>query len=321
MSITVVVPTFNRLPLLDDALASLARQSYRDFDVIVVNDGGASVGAVLDRWRGGLDVKLLDLATNIGISRARNVAIDIADGEHIAFLDDDDVFLPHHLARAHEMLATCDAACFGAYVSNRRRAELPADLRGATCKRYAFDPRFLLVCNYIHTGALVVRNFRDTSIRFDPSFEVCEDWDLWVALSRRLGYRFCSSSELTTIYHQVPGLFGLCSEAERQAPTPFSIARDLMYAKWPDQDPLVLAHRAWMSDFEELRNARISAGAAMPANLFDSVLQYLYVEFQRGRAPDPSIVPSLVLDGTGAERTPACGLTWFGRGPQQAAAP
>ncbi|MGH8897134.1 MAG: hypothetical protein ACRDZ4_08965 [Egibacteraceae bacterium] len=51
----------------------------------------------------------------------------------------------------------------------------PTDLAGYPLKAYPYDPRFLLVANYLHTGSVIVRNFKDTPVRFDGSLEVCED--------------------------------------------------------------------------------------------------------------------------------------------------
>jgi glycosyltransferase involved in cell wall biosynthesis len=288
MSISVIIPTYNRPKYLCQALESLAQQTYRNFDVIVVNDGGSSVCSQLKEFRKLFPITLLELEERSGVSCARNYGINEAEGEYVAFLDDDDIFLPQHLEHAMNILSSCEcnAAYLGALVSDRRIDSLPENISKMHRKSYSFNRRFLYVLNYIHTGSLVVSNFRDSSIRFDLSLNICEDWDLWLALSDDLGYRFVSSSVLTTIYHQVPGSNGMCSDAERIAPTPFALARNLIYDKWPTGDLLVSRYRNWMTDFETKRNKKIACGNTIQAHTFDRVISYLYDRFTHDLDPD-----------------------------------
>ena len=73
--VSVVIRTKDRPHLLEEALGGLAIQAYPNLDVVVVNDGGASVAQQLERFRGALDIGLVDLAQAHGRSAAANIGI------------------------------------------------------------------------------------------------------------------------------------------------------------------------------------------------------------------------------------------------------
>ncbi|MGW2572538.1 glycosyltransferase family 2 protein [Streptomyces sp. NPDC001537] len=291
--ISVVVPTLNRPGPLHDALASLADQTYQDFETVVVNDGGPSLAKILSPWRQRLNLTLVELSEQGGVSRARNEGVGRASGEYVAFLDDDDVFTATHLETACKTLMSqpTDFVYLGALVSDRRLRTLPDDLSGATLKAYDFDDDLLLVANYIHTGSVVVRNFRGTDVRFDESLTHCEDWDMWLSLRHRLGYRVRYVDEVTSIYHQLPDSDGLVASAQLTVPSPFTVVRERLHAAWPTKDPRVLAFRRWMDACEEQRNHSIKNGIPIPHHLFDTILRDLHSCFTEGREPDHQLIP------------------------------
>jgi glycosyltransferase involved in cell wall biosynthesis len=100
-------------------------------EVIVVNDGGRDVTTAIRTacQRHGLAIRLIDLPVNQGLPAARNAGMDAAAGEFLAFLDDDDVFLPCHLAT---MLDAIDQektdAAYGICVLSTRRVDPLAPL-------------------------------------------------------------------------------------------------------------------------------------------------------------------------------------------------
>lgn len=286
--ISVVIPTVDRLGPLRRALRSVSRQTYHDFEVIVVNDGGASPHRVVEKWHGEMDVRLLELDSSRGVSHARNVGVESARGEYIAFLDDDDVFLPCHLKRAHEELSAtaADAVYGGALVSCRWMETLPRDPEHAPFKNFEFDARYLLVANFIHTGSLVVRNFADTPARFTEKLAHCEDWDMWMVLQEELGYRFHFVGDCTSIYHQVTVRSSTVQAAYQQSPTEFTMARSWLYTKWATDDLLIQEYRSWFQEFDRRLDARIAARAPFPQHAFDLALRATCEPFRKGVRPD-----------------------------------
>jgi len=95
--VSVVIPAYNAGRTISAALASVFAQTYRDFEVIVVNDGSTDDTAQrLEEWSGRL---VTICQRNGGPGRARNEGIARARGRLIAFLDADDIWLPRKLER------------------------------------------------------------------------------------------------------------------------------------------------------------------------------------------------------------------------------
>jgi glycosyltransferase involved in cell wall biosynthesis len=101
--VSVVVPTFQRRDLVQEALASIVSQTYRDFEVIVVDDG--STDGTREALAGWGDQIQYSWQPNRGAAAARNTGLELARGELVAFLDSDDLWLPHHLQTALAALA------------------------------------------------------------------------------------------------------------------------------------------------------------------------------------------------------------------------
>jgi glycosyltransferase involved in cell wall biosynthesis len=290
--ISVIIPTFNRPGPLHRALRSLARQEFTDFEVIVVDDGGdLPARSVVDSWRTALPISLIE-GGHHGVSRARNTGLAAAVGEFVAFLDDDDIVFPQHLRAAHAVLdrGTADAIYGGALVSSRWIEAAPRNARQVPRKDYPFDSRFLLTANYIHTGSVVCRNFAHTAARFTESMSHCEDWDLWLALHRSVGYQFAYLGEVTSVYHQVPQCRGAVSAAYLSSPTPFTLARQRLFRTWPSVDPQIADYRAWFTEFDARLDRLIDGGRGAPAHIYESAVRTLHRGFVNGESADRALL-------------------------------
>src|SRR4051812_10893238 len=93
---SVIVPTYGRPAFLADALASVLGQTFDDFECIVVDDASPEPVSVPSDSR----IRVVTRDANGGPPAARNTGIAVARGRYVAFLDDDDVWLPHRLADA-----------------------------------------------------------------------------------------------------------------------------------------------------------------------------------------------------------------------------
>jgi glycosyltransferase involved in cell wall biosynthesis len=106
MRISVIIPCHNAGRWIGQTLLSVAAQSYRAHEVIIIDDASTDDSiAVIDR--SGVPVKLLHVAAH-NAAKARNAGIEEASGDWIALLDADDVWYPNHLARAAELLSGSD---------------------------------------------------------------------------------------------------------------------------------------------------------------------------------------------------------------------
>ena len=183
-AVTVVVPAYNAGKVLAETLTSAARQTFKNFEVIVVDDGSTDNTAEIVRQLGRTDPRFLLLQqAHQGVSAARNLGIHRARGEYIAFLDHDDVWLPEKLARQLELFREEPKANF--VFTNYYYWDGQKDLRlffkdhrplpnGCACKQ-------LISANpYIPSIVMVRRALFDTGCRFTTDIGGSEDWDLWL---------------------------------------------------------------------------------------------------------------------------------------------
>src|SRR5215475_6344459 len=94
--ISVVIPYHNREQYIDEAIGSITAQTLKPLEIIVVNDGSTvAARRHLERWQG--ICTIIDFHRQRGPSAARNEGVRRARGAFVAFLDDDDIWLPHKL--------------------------------------------------------------------------------------------------------------------------------------------------------------------------------------------------------------------------------
>jgi len=118
--VSVILPTYNRAHLLDRSIKSVLKQTYENFELIVVNDGSSDETERRVKEYQKLDkrTKYVKNDKSLGVSSARNIGIKIAKGDFIAFQDDDDEWLPLKLEKqvsALESLPQKYALCFTAF--------------------------------------------------------------------------------------------------------------------------------------------------------------------------------------------------------------
>jgi LmbE family N-acetylglucosaminyl deacetylase len=183
--ISVVVRTRDRPQLLQEALASLAGGEYRRVTVVLVNDGGAPPPVPADF---SLPLVRIDLPVSRGRAAAAAAGIAAAEGDFVAFLDDDDLAAPEHLATLAGMAG--GAAVRVAYTDAAVAIyEIDGDT-GWSCRErrlpYSrdFDPDLLLLDNYIPFNTLLIeRRLLQEVGPPDPELPFFEDWDLLIRLA------------------------------------------------------------------------------------------------------------------------------------------
>ena len=196
--VSVIIPTHNRQQMLRDALQSLRAQSYADWEAIVVNDGGADASGLAQQ-----KVQVINFPTSQGPAAARNAAIRAAQGEILAFLDDDDLYRPQHLERLVTALQASNAAFVYSAADLVEESAIGGARKESSRRRLfpglRYSPLLLLVRNYIPINTWGLRReCASAAGLFDQSLQYLEDWDLLLRLSTR--FDFHPVDEVTAEY-------------------------------------------------------------------------------------------------------------------------
>lgn len=109
--VSIIIPFYNAATYLNDCLNSVKRQSYRDIEVICVNDGSTDNGGALcqDFVNNDIRFKLIN-QENGGVSKARNVALETITGEYVCFMDADDILHENHIENLLDLISSADLA-------------------------------------------------------------------------------------------------------------------------------------------------------------------------------------------------------------------
>lgn len=188
---TVVFTTYDRPHLASAALQSIAAQTFRDFEVIVVNDGGAPQEMFVDLLAKTCNVTYVR-QPNRGVAAARNLALKLARGRYIVYLDDDDIMYSHHLARLHhEACQHPDALVFGnaEVVYEQLESGLRKELQKSIMACAQYDFHRLQIANYIPINVLAhPRTVIEQLGGFDEALPSHEDWEFLMRISRKIPF-------------------------------------------------------------------------------------------------------------------------------------
>ena len=195
-SVSVIVPTYNRPGFLARALASIRSQTYQDYEIIVVNDGGKGVMRLCDLFG-----KVINLrhGENQGLPAARNTGIQAAQGWLIAYLDDDDLWLPGHLSKlvGLMMISDCRLVYSDSYFWQDER-EFRLLLSEDYSKQNLLGQNLTPCCSILHDKELF-----DQAGYFDESLPNHEDYDMWLRMSEFTDFEHLP--EVTALYSKRSG--------------------------------------------------------------------------------------------------------------------
>ena len=246
-TVSVVIPTFNRSALIGGALESVLQQTYKDYEIIVIDDGST------DDTRDRLNSYMKDIRyvfqDNKGASAAQNKGIQLARGKWVSILGSDDRWLPAKLERQLTVLTALGndfGACFTdcVYVGNPRFTLSAFEEAGLKCTEsfgpldnplqylFAEDPPLCV------QSSIVLRSLLQDLNGFDESMVVGEDVDLLFRMTFRT--RFCLVSAPLVKIDRTP--------SESRLTDLLSHKSDRIYAS------LEHRHRKWFSCTERLDN-------------------------------------------------------------------
>jgi glycosyltransferase involved in cell wall biosynthesis len=217
--VSVVIPTYNALKFLPQTIASVMAQTFQDFELLLIDDGSsdgtADWVAQYNQNTDGHKIQFFQQQRG-GVSVARNLGIQNAQGEFIAFLDADDLWVPTKLAQQVNYLNQHPRVglVHGAIALMDEAGTLTG--RVLSSKPIASSLPRLLTQNAVACQTVLVRrSCFEQAGRFDSQADTVEDWDLWMRVARF--YPIVGLPEVLAHYRQVES--SLSRSHERMVPT------------------------------------------------------------------------------------------------------
>jgi glycosyltransferase involved in cell wall biosynthesis len=207
---SVIVPTYNRAKHLERSLRTVLAQTFREFEVIVVDDGSTDNTRTIIEGISSADHRVKYFyKENEERSIARNFGISKVEGRYVAFLDSDDTLYPNHLEVAHDLLTRNNFPEVG------HLGYEAVDASGKVLmKNNNFDESFkqkLIHDNILHGNAIFIRRDIATEVNFIPSrFAILsEDWYLWLRLASRYKFHFDNTVTSAVVHHDQRSLLNI----------------------------------------------------------------------------------------------------------------
>ena len=183
--VSVIIPTYNRLPMLKEAVDSVLAQDFEDVELIVVDDGSTDATAE-EIKRYGERVRLLQHFKNRGVSAARNRGILHARGKYLAFLDSDDLWVKGKLKIQVAFLDDNPhyPLCYTDEIWIRRGRRVNPKFKHSKYSGWIFE-KCLPLCIISPSSAMMRKTLFSKAGLFDEALPVCEDYDFWLRVSAR----------------------------------------------------------------------------------------------------------------------------------------
>jgi glycosyltransferase involved in cell wall biosynthesis len=182
--VSVIIPTYNRAAMVAEAVASVTAQTFRDFEILVVDDG--STDDTFEAFASYQDLRVLRHSSRRGVSAARNSGAVAARGEWLAFLDSDDLWLPDKLSRQMAYLLERPGLllCQTDETWVRRGVRVNKPVTHRKTSGNIFLPS-LERCMVSPSAAVLSKSLFWKHGGFDTNLPAAEDYDLWLRLTWR----------------------------------------------------------------------------------------------------------------------------------------
>lgn len=179
---TVIIPVYEQRKLLHEALRSVERQTYKGYEIIVVDDNSETdMAAVVDEYT---NARLISHSENKGAGAARNTGIEEANGEYIAFLDADDLWKPSKLKKQREVFSVSGqnvGLVYTGFIQHETDGTEWARMPKVAGEIYTEE----LERDRVHPTSTVMirRNVLNELSGFDESLPSRQDYELWIRIT------------------------------------------------------------------------------------------------------------------------------------------
>lgn len=187
-TVSVIIPTYNRAKILGKVIQSVLDQTYKDFEIIIVDDGSTDdTKQVLAQYKNKI---IYIYQENQGGAVARNTGINHANGKYIAFLDSDDLWFPQKLKKQVEILEQHDDFALVytniLYIDDAGRFKSPGYSSKKFLSGYMFKETLFrkIMCGHPPTWLIRKTCFEEIG-SFDPDFRTSHDRDMIIRIAKK----------------------------------------------------------------------------------------------------------------------------------------
>lgn len=182
--VSIIIPSYGGAKFLSRCIESVLNQTYKNIEVIVVDDNGVGTpnqvetAKVMSKYKENIKVKYICHEKNINGSAARNTGVKNSEGEYIALLDDDDVFLPSKIERQFNILSSLSSEYGAVYCSHETflRGEKVGEEHARLDGRILYD--YMMHRVEIASSSIMIRRSVWEDLKgFDESFRRHQDWE------------------------------------------------------------------------------------------------------------------------------------------------
>jgi glycosyltransferase involved in cell wall biosynthesis len=180
---TIIIPTYNRRKLLEEAIDSVLNQTFKDFEIIVIDDNSTD-----DTWNYLCTLEQKNIIAvkndlNRHVSYSRNRAVSLSKGEWIVFLDDDDLMMEKKLQVVYDVITKFPKINFIHHLAMIELTNTKSRVSSNESSKDYFDS--LLVSNIIGgpNNVAIKKTLFQKSGGFDESLKFAEEYELWIRLS------------------------------------------------------------------------------------------------------------------------------------------
>ncbi len=195
--ITVFIPVHNRQKYIAQTIQSVLDQSFKDFQLLLVDDGSTDNSVEIMRSYTDSRITIIENKHNLGIPKTRNIGLEHAEGEYLAILDSDDLMLKDRLKKQNKFLDThSDYAGVGSwsrYIDDYGKIKKAIVMRPVSHKRIMAS---LLFQCAIHNRTFMVRTELVKTHGYNNDFLRCQDYELLYRLAQTKRNKFYNLPEI-----------------------------------------------------------------------------------------------------------------------------
>lgn len=206
--VTVIIPTYNREDFIKGAIESVLSQTFTDFELLILDDASTDNTEEVVKLFSDVRIKYIHHLANLGIAKNRNYGLSVAQGEYIAMLDSDDLWISiDKLEKQVEFMdLNKDYGVTGTFCKNidDRKANWFFNIKEILSHLFLESTNFWMRANFLirnqiyQSSALIRKASIDDVGGYDESLPIWEDYDLWLRIGTK--YKVRNIPEFLTGY-------------------------------------------------------------------------------------------------------------------------